>query len=126
MKEFHTPIQVRYADNDMMGHVNSAVYFSYIEMARVQIMLDLWRDRSFDAVVARQSCDYRKPIFLTDEVTVSTRFANLGNTSFELRYRLHDGKGKTFAEAMTVMVCFDRESQRPVQVPECVRQWVES
>lgn len=122
MTEISTEIQVRYADYDMMGHVNSAAYFTFLETARLRVMLERWQGQVFDAVVARQSCDYRKPIFFNGDVVVTLRVAKVGSTSFELFYRIHDGRGTTYAEATSIMVCFDRKSQKPMPVPECVRE----
>ena len=59
-------IQIRFADIDVMGHVNNAVYLSYFEMARVhyfkQILGEEWDWNSDGILLARNEIDYLSPI----------------------------------------------------------------
>jgi acyl-CoA thioester hydrolase len=122
MENFHyeTGIEIRFADLDAYGHVNNAVIFSYLETARVKMFRD--HCGNFLAggllfLVARAECDYRKPIELEDRLVVAINLERLGRTSFTLTYRLHNGGDTVFAEAKTVMVCFDPQRKQPAAVP---------
>lgn len=120
---FSTPIELRFSDLDLYGHVNSVVYFSYIETARVKLFNDFFQElteKHIFTLVARAECDYKLPILFGDELIVSVVVARIGTTSFDLEYRLHDGREKTYATARTTMVCFDNLKKVTVPVPECI------
>jgi acyl-CoA thioester hydrolase len=120
---FSTPIELRFSDLDLYGHVNSVVYFSYLETARVKLFKDFFQDlteKQIFTLVARAECDYKLPILFGDNLIVSVAVARLGTTSFDLEYRLHDGAEKTYASARTTLVCFDNARKVTVPVPECI------
>ena len=115
------PIEVRFADLDAYGHVNNAVYFTYLETARTRLFMDRFlalKGRDLLLLVARAECDYQKPIALNDRVIADVEIERVGRSSFDLAYTLHDGEGKTYATARTVMVCFDAGLGRTVEVPK--------
>ena len=122
--EYSTSIELRFSDLDAYGHVNSAVYFTYLETARVKLFSDFFRavsDQGIFTVVARAECDFKAPILLYDKVLVNVRMARLGTSSFELEYRLHNGKDTIYATARTTMVCFDSVLKVAVPVPDSLR-----
>ncbi|MDD2897278.1 MAG: thioesterase family protein [Desulfuromonadaceae bacterium] len=121
---FSTPIELRFSDLDLYGHVNSVVYFSYLETARLKLFKGFFNDltkKNIFTLVARSECDYKLPILLDDELIVSVTVTRIGTTSFDLSYHLHDGADKTYATASTTMVCFDNTRKVAVAVPECIR-----
>ena len=120
---FSTPIELRFSDLDLYGHVNSVVYFSYLETARVKLFKDFFQElteKHIFTLVARAECDYKLPILFGDELIVSVVVARIGRSSFDLAYRLHDGGEKTYATARTTLVCFDNVQKATVPVPECI------
>lgn len=123
-QEYTTTIEVRFSDLDAFNHVNSAVYFTYLETARVKLFSDFFREVSAEGiftVVARAVCDYKVPVTLYDPLLITLSVAKLGRASFDLEYRLHDGKETTYATAMTTMVCFDSINKVTVPLPESIR-----
>lgn len=121
---FSTPIELRFSDFDLYGHVNSVVYFSYLETARVKLLENSFTElteQQLFILVARAECNYRIPIMPGDRLVVSITVSRLGTKSFDLEYRLHDGAEKTYATARTAMVCFDNSTKTTVAVPECIR-----
>jgi len=120
---FSTPIELRFSDLDLYGHVNSVVYFSYLETARVKLFKDFFTElteKQIFTLVARAECDYKLPILFGDVLIVSVVIARIGTSSFDLDYRLHDGAEKTYATARTTLVCFDNAQKVTVTVPECI------
>lgn len=120
---FSTPIELRFSDLDLYGHVNSVVYFSYLETARVKLFSDFFQELTAQHIftlVARAECDYKVPILFGDQLIVSVVVARIGTSSFDLDYRLHDGGKKTYATARTTLVCFDNGKKITVPVPECI------
>jgi len=121
---FSTRIEVRFADLDAYGHVNNAVFFTYLETARTKLFLEKFidfLDRGLFFLVVKAECEYLKPIGLSDRVVVSMKVVRIGRSSFDIDYTVHDEGGTTFAAAKTVMVCYDGKSAKTVAMPEDFR-----
>ena len=91
MPEIITPIQIRFSDIDWMGHVNNAVYISYIEKARIDFSERLplninWRETGF--ILARTQINYRHPALLNDNISVRTWCTRVGTKSFDLGFEV--------------------------------------
>ncbi len=118
---FETTIDVRYRDIDAMGHVNNAVYASYLEQARVEYFRELLDvDLSaIGAVLATLELEYERPVTRTDgPVTVELDVPRINDSSLPMEYELYRKDGELAATADTVMVTVDRESQSPISIPE--------
>ncbi len=122
---FSITVDVRFADMDSMGHVNNAVYLSYLEIARVEYWRALTKKRdwrSLDIIVARVEIDYRAPATVDTELTVWVRTSELKRSSFVMDYRVEEkGTGRLIAEARTVQACFDYKAGKVQRIPEAVR-----
>jgi acyl-CoA thioester hydrolase len=111
---------VRFRDVDSMGHVNNAVFLTYLEEARIAFLLPLGAEVS-SMILARVEIDFRAPLRMGDEVEIGVRPANVGTKSFELEYEVRT-RDLVAAEAKTVIVSFDYESGRSIEVPESWRE----
>ncbi len=123
-KELSTEIELRFADLDLYNHVNSVVYFSFLETARVRLFRDVFQEltgRGIFLLVGKAECEYRLPILFDDKVVVTLWISRVGTTSFDIDYRIHDGAARTFAAARTRMVCFDSVKGVTVPVPDPLR-----
>ncbi|HJW73399.1 MAG TPA: thioesterase family protein [Geothrix sp.] len=127
---FTHPIEVRFRDLDAMGHVNNAVVVSFMEQARVYWWHLFLGNRPFKEdgfLIARVEVDYRMPILLTDKVCVELTCTKVGNTSFDLAYRLTKGPGgNVFAEGKTIQVMLDFATHRPKPLSPAIRAWIEA
>ena len=105
------PLPVRFRDTDAMGHVNNAVYLTYLEQARVEYLkrvLGLIQPKDFGIILARVEIDYRSPAGIDDDLVIGARVTRLGGASFDMQYRIAEKKsGRLVAEAKTVQVAFD-------------------
>jgi len=113
---------VRFRDLDPMGHVNNAVYFTWIETARIEFMrrvgaFDQPDTREMSMILARVELDFRAAAGFGDEVEIGVRVARLGTKSFELEHELRSGD-RVVAEARTVLVAFDYESNESKEIPD--------
>lgn len=128
MSQTHsTSIELRFFDLDAYGHVNSAVYFTYLETARVKLFDRFFREvteKGIFTVVARAECNFKIPVMLYDEVVVTLWIGKMGRSSFDIEYRLHDGHEKTYATASTTMVCFDNVKKATMPIPESIKAMV--
>jgi acyl-CoA thioester hydrolase len=121
---FTTEIPVRYRDLDPEGHVNHAVYVSYLELTRVRYMRELLGAgvEDLDAVVAHLELDYRKPITIEELVTVALRVTDLGQSSITMQYEIRSD-GDIAATAETVMVRVDGDGDA-MPMPESWRKTI--
>ena len=111
---------VRFRDVDSMGHVNNAVFLTYLEEARIAFLLPLGAEVS-SMILARVEIDFRAPLRMGDEVEIGVRPANVGTKSFELEYEVR-ARDLVAAEAKTVIVSFDYASGRSIEVPASWRE----
>ena len=127
---YSQPIDVRFADLDALGHVNHAVFITYMEHARTRWYGAYLDGRPFNDegfLIARVEIDYRKPIFLGDPVRVDLRCTHVGHSSFALAYRLiRDGDQVVLAEGQTVQVMFDIGTHRPKPIRPQTAAWLRS
>lgn len=123
-------IEVRFRDTDALGHVNNAVYLSYLESGRLAYMREVFAVtdwRNVDFIVARVEIDYRSPSFVGETLTVGTRVIRLGGASFDMDYRIIEKKkGRLVAQAKTVQVCFDYKANKVKRLSEDFMETVRS
>ena len=118
-----TSVQVRFRDTDAFGHVNNAVFFSYVELARIRYFLDvLAPDEPFDRmplILARVELDYRSPILFGEEVEVQTRVDRIGRSSIAMSHRMTaTPDGRLVGDVQSVLVTYDYAAARPMPVPD--------
>jgi acyl-CoA thioester hydrolase len=119
-------ITTRWIDNDVYGHVNNVVYYSYFDTAVNQHLieagvLDIRRSEVIGLVVETQ-CRYAKPIAFPDEVAAGIRVARLGKSSVRYEIGLFRNDDElASAEGHFVHVYVDRTTNRPVPLPDPLR-----
>lgn len=118
---FSHRLEVRFRDCDAMGHVNHAVYFTYLEQCRYA----LWRHLSGSTglpgtrtVIAHAECDYCAPAFLNEPLDVRVKVGEVGRSSFTLVYEIvNAATEQCLATARTVLVTFDSASKKAMPIP---------
>ena len=92
-QDFRQPVEMRFRDLDALGHVNNAVFLTYLESARlawwtrVSRRADLAR---LGMILARTEIDYRSPAVFGDRLVVGVRCASLKRSSFVLELRIEE------------------------------------
>ena len=118
---FHR-IETRWKDNDVFGHVNNVVYYSYFDTAVNAFLiehgvLDLQRS-TIVGLVAETQCRYYSSIAFPDTVYVGLRLAHLGTSSIRYEVGIFRNDDLTAsAQGYFVHVYVDRETNRPVPMP---------
>ena len=111
---------VRYRDLDAWGHVNNAVYLTYCEDARMAYLAHLGVVAGFgDAtmILARAEVDFRSPTREGEQLAIGVRTGRVGTKSFELEYEIHTGD-RLVAESRSVLVAYDYETARAIEIPD--------
>jgi acyl-CoA thioester hydrolase len=98
-----------------MGHVNNAVYSTFLEEARIDILGGL-----ADFILARVEIDFRAELRAGEEVEIRTRCSRVGTKSLELEHEIRAG-GRLAAEAKSVLVGYDYERGESVPLPDGLR-----
>ena len=125
-------LQVRFRDCDPLGHVNNAVYLTYLEQAR----FNLWRaqmgfqakgagdpgPRGLGFILARVEFDYRAQAKYGDDLDVKITLAAFGRTSFTYAYEIvNTATGELVATAKTILVRFDYDAQKPAPLDDAAK-----
>ena len=123
-------IPTRWMDNDVYGHVNNVVYYSYFDTVVNGYLissgaLDIEKSPVIGLVVETQ-CRYFKPITFPDAVHAGVRVARLGNSSVRYEVGIFRNDEETAAaQGHFVHVYVDRESRRPAALPTEMRAALE-
>jgi acyl-CoA thioester hydrolase len=129
---FRHRLVVRFSDCDPLGHVNNAVYLTYIEQARII----LWREqvgslsrlrpdgtRGEGFILARAEVDFRSQAHDGDVLEVRLSLAGFGRSSATYEYEIVDvASGRLVADARTVQVWFDYDGGKPVALTDETRR----
>jgi acyl-CoA thioester hydrolase len=113
---FEKRIAVRWRDLDALGHVNNAVYLTYLEET-----INAWLEPvlGLDWVTARVEIDFRRELRgLGGEVAVRIRVERLGTSSITSLAEIVGPDGEVAAEARAVVVAWDPETRRPRPLEE--------
>ncbi len=124
------PVSTRWMDNDVYGHVNNVVYYSFFDTAVNALLvaagaLDV---KASDVVglVASNRCDFFASVAFPDSIEVGVRVAHIGRSS--ARYELgvfRAGEAMAAARGEFTHVYVERATQRPVDIPAATRRFLE-
>ena len=130
MWKFEHEIEVRFCDCDPLGHVNNAVYLSYLEAARFSWWRRVFGPEGFAAhgfIIARVEIDYRKAAMPADRLIVRLKVDTIGASSFVLRYEVANTRTRELiAEAKSVQVAYDYGAARSVPISADLRARLEA
>ena len=124
------PITTRWMDNDLYGHVNNVVYYSWFDTAVnayliEQGALDIHAGSTIGLVIETQ-CNYFAPLAFPQTVEAGIRVARLGSSSVRYEVGLFaQGEPLTAAKGRFVHVYVDRTHRRPVPLPQGLRHVLE-
>jgi acyl-CoA thioester hydrolase len=121
------PISTRWMDNDVYGHINNVVYYSYFDTVVNQYLiekevLEIERSAVIGLVVETQ-CNYFSSITFPDTVHAGLRVARLGSSSVRYEVGLfRNDDPLAAAQGHFVHVYVDRFSRRPTSLPDDLRK----
>jgi acyl-CoA thioester hydrolase len=119
-------ITTRWMDNDVYGHVNNVVYYSYFDTVVNEYLiragvLDVEHGETIGLVVGTQ-CNYFAPLVFPEHVEAGLRVVRLGATSVRYEVGLFkEGDMQPAAQGHFVHVYVDRATRRPVTLPDYLR-----
>jgi acyl-CoA thioester hydrolase len=124
----HWPVLTRWADNDMFGHLNNAVYYQLFDTAingwiQTNVELDPVTTTA-QGIVAESGCRYFSELHFPQQLVVGVAVTRLGNSSVTYRlgiFRAAAEPQPVAAVGHWVHVYIDRTSRRPVPIPDAIR-----
>ena len=123
----HWPVLTRWTDNDMFGHLNNAVYYELFDTA-----INAWINTNIGVdplsaqwlgVVAESGCRFFAELRFPDPLVVGLAVTRLGTSSVTYRLALfgESVQAPVAAVGHWVHVYVDRDTRRPVPIPEAIR-----
>lgn len=125
----HTPLQVRFNDVDVLGHVNNTVYMAFYDTGKARFFEQVHEEviewNKVETVIANVDCAFISPIYFNDRISVYTRCEGIYDRSFKLLQVIASDDGKVRSACETVMVCFDPEKKESMPMPDHWRRALE-
>lgn len=124
-------VPTRWRDMDAMRHVNSAVYFTYLEAARMEYFrgagLHTFKiDHKEGPAVISQTCNYRRQVFHPAVLEIGTRLVELKEKTFTVEYEVYfEGTDTLVCDGSTTMAWVDYERARGIPLPDALRKAIE-
>ena len=120
---FHRlPVQMRFTDIDVFGHVNNNVYLQYFDLGKLEYINaslgSLFDPREKALVVANLNCDFYYPTVYGEEIEVITRVDAIGTHSINLEQRVvTTDRQQVKCICRTVMVGYDVRQGSAMEIP---------
>ncbi len=126
---YETQIQVTFRDLDALGHVNNAVYFTYLESARIQYITKFMEQSlpnrfdllSIPIILVEASCTYKSQALFGEKLTVGVGVSRFGTKSFDLMYKIVGEDGRLVATAKTVQVMYNYDTNSAFPIPQEIK-----
>ncbi|MBP5423555.1 MAG: acyl-CoA thioesterase [Paludibacteraceae bacterium] len=125
------PIQIRFNDVDVLGHVNNGIQLNYFDYGKVKYFQTLkqkqidWHDS--ELVIVNLNVDFCCPIFMGDDIVVKTKVCSIGKKSLKLLQVLYDEKSKQVKSICHCVMCgFDVKTSTSVLISDEWKQLIRS
>jgi acyl-CoA thioester hydrolase len=116
MPAYSIPIEVRFNDIDGMGHVNNALFLTYLEHCRMRFFTEeagSKSERDFPFILAHAALDYKSPLKIGAQPVVKMWTSRIGGKSWDFDYEIKDKKtGVVYATGKTVQVAYDYQLEK--------------
>ncbi len=123
------PVEVRFSDVDVGGHVHHSLALVYFEEARGAYWREVVGRRGverIDFILAEATIRFHARIFYPQRIEVGVRVPRLGKKHFVMEYLARGEDGRPLLSGSTVQVTYDYGAGRPMAVPSDVREAIEA
>lgn len=119
----YMPLQIRFTDIDMLGHLNNAIYVNFFDLGKTHYFSTVlggplnWDTISL--VIVNINCSFLAPVHFTDKIEVFTKTVSIGERSVKMDQRIVNSEtGETHATCQTVLAGFDIRNQSGIPVTD--------
>jgi acyl-CoA thioester hydrolase len=120
----------RFRDTDAMGHINNAVYITYLEVARQAYWRALDGSQDYGNVpfiLASVTCDFRAEALMHEVLEIGIRCDWIGSKSFGFSYQIRErASQRLVVEARSVQVCYDYARKQSMAMSDALRARLEA
>ena len=120
------PLRPRFRDTDAMGHINNAVYVTYLEVARQEYWRAFKQDDNYRVVpfiLAHVEVDFRSEALMHETLELCIRCAYVGQKSFAFEYIIREHTSQRLVvAAKSVQVFYDYATKQSIPCPDDLRQ----
>jgi acyl-CoA thioester hydrolase len=124
------PLRPRFRDTDAMGHINNAVYVTYIEVARQEYWRAFKGDSNYRVVpfiFARVEMDFRSEALMHELLELCIRCSFIGTKSFGFDYEIREmNTRRVVVTATSVQVFYDYAAKQSILCPPDMREHLEA
>lgn len=122
------PLQIRFNDIDVLGHMNNGVYLSFFDLGKSHYFMDVMPEgvdwKRINIVVVNINCDFYAPTFLHEHIAVLTTVTHVGEKSFRLEQRIvNSDTGEVKCIGRTVMAGIDLSTGQSAPIE---RRWIDA
>jgi acyl-CoA thioester hydrolase len=125
---FHIQQEVVFRDIDVMGHVNNAVFVTYLETARTKYLMHFMDvDETLTAlpvILGKIECTFHAPAHFGEILTVATGISRFGNKSFDMAHQIDGQDGRLVLSGKTIMIMYDYDQGQSILIPDTFKQQV--
>lgn len=123
----HMPLQMRFNDIDMLGHLNNSVYLTFMDLAKARYFKAVNGDKEVDirkmgVVIVNINANFCVPTFFNEEIAVETAAVAIGEKSITLEQRIYSVPDhQVKCSCRTIMAGFDIKTNTSMPISE---EWV--
>ncbi|PHR61068.1 MAG: thioesterase [Robiginitomaculum sp.] len=123
---YHMDIQTRWNDNDIYGHINNAIYYTYFDTLVNNFLIEtgllILNQSPIIGLVVETQCQYFAPISYPTGIKSALRISKIGNSSVRYEIGLFNADTQDiFAQGHFVHVYVDTKTRRPTPLPQAMR-----
>ncbi len=122
------PLQIRFNDIDMLGHLNNGVYLSFMDLGKTHYFKAVMPKgvdfKKINVVVVNINCDFFAPTYFDEPIEVLTAVTSISQRSFKMEQRIvNSNTGQVKCIGRTVMAGFDPKTAQGAEIEQA---WVEA
>lgn len=117
------PLQVRFNDIDILGHINNSVYLSFLDLAKAEYLTGATSARveigGIAVAIVNINCSFYSPGYFNEPLEVVTAVTRVSHRSLSMEQRIYNPtNGDVKCIAMTVMAGFDPKTAKGAEIPQ--------
>lgn len=121
--QHYTPVQIRFNDIDVLGHLNNTIYMQFFDIGKMHLFQECldgilyWKELT--PVLVHMEVDFISPVFIESKIRVNSYIVGFGNKSFSMVQEIENTTtGDIHCRAKSVLVAFNPKANEGVAVPE--------
>jgi acyl-CoA thioester hydrolase len=126
-KELEITLRIDWSDLDYYAHVNNLSIARYMQSARVNFwelsgLAHSYQKHNKGPILVNTESSFKKALHYPGTVTIKTKVAKIGRSSFALEHLLYNSTGELCTTSIDTVVFFDFTAQKSLSIPEQIRK----